>query len=150
MYYVSSDRKKNICDKLGYTAFGRADESDPTVGQHNILLDHFNNNGYNNRNWKLDKKNVPNVQLIFSNGERIVGFDRLMEQMLAEMNTEDVYKLPIVFGSGNWTAASFVMGNELWAMEHCALIKWSNNQIVEIHAYFDNAEMKKQMETIQR
>ncbi len=33
-----------------------------------------------------------------------------------------------------------------WSMEYCLLTKWSDTKIIEIHAFFDNAQFEKQVD----
>ena len=142
--------KYTLAEKVGFTSFGRGDETDPLVRRRLILFENFNYNGYNKRNWDLipelyDK----NVFLIFQSGSQLTGIDEITKQMTGGIKDDKVISIPIHFGSGDWTVATMLMTGTLesgtpWAMEHCALMKWQGDKIVEAHAYWDNGEFNKQ------
>ena len=141
-------KKRGIGEKIGFVSYGRGDESDPQVRKHLQLFENFSFNGYNQRNWKIAEElyNAKAI-LIFSNGTCIEGANNIIKQMQTGINDEKVFSIPIHFGSGDWTAASIIMGGtipnsngETWMMEHCVLVKWHNDQIIEAHAFWDNAE----------
>ncbi|XWV25098.1 polyketide cyclase [Tupanvirus deep ocean] len=153
MCAVLNDINKNsLCTKLGYVTFGRANEFDNNVRQHIISLENFNYNGYNTRNWSMIYELYdPNVKFTMGN-VKFTGIDNIIKQMTNGIKDEKVLVLPIHFGSGNWTAVSFLMGSvgeDQWGMEHCALVKWSNGKIVEVNAFWDNAEAMLQLNNLQ-
>ena len=117
-----------------------------------VAIENFNYNGYNARNWSMVKEIYdPNVKFIMANTTEFIGIDNLLRQMKTGMTNEKVISIPINFGSGDWCATTYLMGSfgpKSWAMEHCALTKWFNGKIVEIHAFYDNAESQLQMDNL--
>lgn len=146
--------KYTLADKIGFASFGRGDESDQSVRQHLILFENLNFNGYNKRNWNMvhelyDKDAI----LIFQSGMQLKGIDQIIKFITTGIRDNKVVSIPIHFGSGDWTAASIILTGTLesgksWAMEHCSLIKWRANKIVEEHSYWDNREFSAQTGTV--
>lgn len=151
----------DLNQRISFTTFGRGDESNVSNGSNEsnelirkrmLLFEEFNFNGYNKRNWKLAHDLYhKDAILIFPDGQKLEGINQILEQMTNGMNDDVVVSIPIHFGSGDWTAASMLMTGTLkddkskrWVMEHCALIKWQGEKIIEAHAFFDGMDLRKQ------
>jgi ketosteroid isomerase-like protein len=144
--------KKLLCEKLSYVTFGRGDEADATVRRHLVKLENFNFNGYNTRDWTLIPKLYDaDIKFKMANITEFSGIDNLIKQMTSGIKDEKVIILPINFGAGDWVATTFLMGSQgenPWAMEHCSLTRWSEGKIVEIIAFWDNAEAQIEMNNL--
>ncbi|XWV26356.1 polyketide cyclase [Tupanvirus soda lake] len=148
---LNDTNKKDLCAKLGYVIFGRGDETDQNVRQNITRLENFNYNGYNTRNWSMIYELYDRSVKFRMSDVKFTGIDNIIKQMTNGIKDEKVLAIPIHFGSGDWTAISFLMGSvgdDPWAMEHCALIKWENDKIVEVIAFWDNAEALLQFNNI--
>lgn len=139
--------------------------TDNTVDNHIKLFDYMDFEGFNKRNWQIVRDVYDeNIVLKFSNGNEIRGIDNILKQMQTGLEPETkTISHPIHFGSGDWTAVVMVMTGrftepytnpdgsitqptgKLWIMEHCALVHWKNNKIIEVVAFWDNDVFLKQV-----
>lgn len=145
--------KRSLCEKLSYVTYGRGDETDPNVRNHLIKIENFNYNGYNSRNWAMIPKLYDaDVKFKMANILEFTGIDNIIKQMTNGIGDEKVISLPINFGAGDWTATTFLMGSsgqKPWSMEHCALTRWANDKIVEVIAFWDDADAQIQMNNLE-
>ncbi|AYV78139.1 MAG: polyketide cyclase [Edafosvirus sp.] len=143
---------------------------DHVVNQNLNNINTINFEGFNKRNWNLARKYFDNnIITTFANGMQVKGVDaneNIMKESLIWAPDSQITEHKILFGSGDWTCTNmYICGTftkpmvdpdgsvtqpngKKYNTNHCALQKWKNNKILEVHVFMNMADMMSQLDLI--
>ena len=154
-------------------SFDSGNSNDPKVKRHLALLEFWNLKGASGPNPSFEILQLvydENVVMRIANGPAVKGlkvnFEEMKKMYTACPNVK-IVKQDIQFGSGDWTAASYIMQGTFtgpmagdmigqpgtmvqptgksFNINSCSLLEWKNDKVIQEVIFWDVAEFKKQL-----